>query len=326
MNRRALPGQTADALQAPSTRISTGDLAAAATLLSLGMVSWLVPVNWLWPVSRAIGRGTALWHGKRSSPTVKFVRGLRAAHDMPWAAPDIHKRYQDHRRATRLMVLALNRPGRHWRPIVRCKGLERIHASLERGLGTILWVSGFAYTEIITLMALQQVGLPVHQLCRPEHGFSMSPLGIRWLNPLWTRIERRLNAEQIFILDNDTGTALRLLRERLGANGLVWISVGPEARRMLHFPFLEGTISLPTAPLHLARTSRAALLPVFTVRASDGAYEVTIERPLDVDSDVTYASAARSYAAMLEPYVTAQPAQWRGWESLIVASALADND
>jgi lauroyl/myristoyl acyltransferase len=326
MNQRALPGQRADALHAPSTRMNTGDLATAATLLSLGMVSWLTPVNWLGPVSRAIGRGTALRHGKCTNPTVKFVRGLRAAHEMPWTAPDIHKRYQDHRRETRLMVLALNRPGRHWRPIVRCKGLDHIQSSLERGLGTILWVSGFAYTEIITLMALQHVGLPVHQLSRPEHGFSTSPFGIRWLNPLWTRIERRLNAEKIVILDNDAGTALHLLRARLRANGLVWISVGPEARRMLHFPFLKGKISLPTAPLHLARTSRAALLPVFTVRASDGAYEVTIERPLDVDSDVTYASAARSYAAMLEPYVTAHPAQWRGWESLIVGSALADND
>ena len=89
---------------------------------------------------------------------------------------------------------------------------------------------------------------------------------------------------------------------------------------------VKGTITLPTAPLHLAHASRAALLPVFTIRAADGTYDVTIERPLDVDSDVTYANAARTYAAMLEQYVTAHPAQWRGWESLIVVPALADND
>jgi lauroyl/myristoyl acyltransferase len=326
MNQRIVAGQQADAQRAPSKRITMGDLAAMATLLSLGMVSWLVPVKWLGPISQAIGRGTALRHRGGASPTVKYVGGLRAAHDMPSAAPDIHKRYQDHRRETRLMVLALNRPWRNWRPIVRCNGLDHLQSSLERGLGTILWVSGFAYTEIITLMALQQVGIPIYQLVRPEHGFSASPFGIRWLNPIWTRIEQRLNAEQIVILNNDAGVALRLIRERLGANGIVWISVGPEAKRMLHIPFIKGTISLPTAPLHLARTSHAALLPVFTIRANDGTYDVTIERPLDVDSDITYENAARSYAAMLEQYVTAHPAQWRAWESLIVAPALGDND
>ena len=159
MNRRIVAGQQADAQRAPSKRITTGDLAAVATLLSLGMMSWLVPVEWLGPVARAIGRGTALWHGRGTSPTVKYVGGLRAAHDIPWAAPDIHKQYQDHRRETRLMVLALNRPARHWRPIVRCKGLDHLQSSLERGLGTILWVSGFAYTEILTLVALQQAGM-----------------------------------------------------------------------------------------------------------------------------------------------------------------------
>jgi lauroyl/myristoyl acyltransferase len=322
MNQRVPPAQRADALDAPSTRITIGDLAAVGTLLSLGLVSWLVPVDWLWRVSRYIGRGTTLWH-RGAGPTVNFVRGLHAAHEVPWAAPDIHRQYQDHRREARLMVLALNRPGRQWRPIVRCKGLHHLQSSLERGLGTILWVSGFAYTEIITLMALQQAGLPVYQLARPEHGFSASPFGIRWLNPLWNRIERRFNAEKLFIINDDARTALRLLRERLKANDVVWISVGPEARRTLHVPFLRGTIGLPTAPLHLARTSGATLLPVFTVRSSDGAYDVTIERPLDVNSDVTYLDTARCYAAMLEQYVTAHPAQWRGWESLIVAPAHA---
>lgn len=322
MKQRILALGHADGHCTPRTRVTTADLSAIAKLLLLGVVSWLVPMNWLWPISRSIGRTATFWH-RGKSRNGGFIGGLIAAHEAPWAAPDVFTRYQDHRRETRLMVLGLNRPGRHWRPIVRCKGLDHLRSSLERGSGTILWVSGFAYTEIITLMALQQVGIPIHQLSRPEHGFSTSPFGISWLNPLWIRIERQFNAKKIVILNNDAATALRLLRKLLAANGIAWISVGPEARRMLHIPFLRGTISLPTAPLRLARISRAALLPVFTIRASDGAYDVTIERPLDVNSDVTYASAARSYAAMLEQYVGAHPAQWRGWESLIVAPALA---
>jgi lauroyl/myristoyl acyltransferase len=175
-------------------------------------------------------------------------------------------------------------------------------------------------------MALRQADFAVHQLTRPEHGFSTSPFGIRWLNRLWTRIERRFIAERVDILNNDGGPALQLLRQRLGANGIVWIAVGPEALRTLDVSFLGGTIRLPTGPLHLARTSHAALLPVFTIRANDGSYDVTIERRLDVDTDITYASAARSYVAMLEPYVTAHPDQWGGWETLIVHRRTHHND
>jgi lauroyl/myristoyl acyltransferase len=314
MKQPILPRREADARRVPVTRVSTSDLVATAKLLSLGMVSWLVPVNWLWPISRSIGRGTAFWHGG----TNPFIRGLRAAHGVSWAARGIHQRYQDHVREERLVVLALNRPGRSWQPSVRWHGLDHLRSALEQGSGAILWVGGFAHHQLISLMALRQADFVVHQLSRPEHGFSASPFGIRWLNQLWTRIERRFIAEPVVILKNDAGPALQLLRQRLGANGIVWIAVGPEARRTLDVAFLGGTIRLPTGPLHLARTSHAALLPVFTIRANDGSYDVTIERRLDVDTDITYASAARSYAVMLEPYVTAHPEQWGGWETLIV--------
>src|SRR5271167_3080257 len=86
-----LPAREADAHSAPLRRITTGDFVAVASLLLLGMVSWLVPVKWLWPISRSIGRGTALWH--RSTPTAPFIGGLLSAHDVSWAAPDIHTRY-----------------------------------------------------------------------------------------------------------------------------------------------------------------------------------------------------------------------------------------
>jgi lauroyl/myristoyl acyltransferase len=316
------------------TRITTGDFAAVAKLLLLGMVSWLVPIKWLWPISRSIGRGTALLHGG-TNPTEKFICGLRAAHEVPWATPEIHKRYQDHVREVRLIILALNRPGRRWQPTVRLHGLDHLRSALARRSGTILWVSGFAHNHV-THMALHQAGFSVCVLSRPEHGFSASPFGIRWLNPLWTRIGRRFNTERVVIINNDLGPALQVLEQRLGANGIVWITVGPQARRTLRVPFLGATIRLPTGPLHLARISHAALLPVFTIRANDGTYDVTIERRLDVDSGTTSSQSladavahpdeyitvpARSYVAMLEPYVIEHPDQWGGWETLMVTPA-----
>ena len=332
MKQHIIPRREA-AHSAPVTRITTGDFASVVKLLSLGMVSWLMPIDWLWPVSRSIGRCTALWHGG-TSPTAPFVCGLlRAAHDLPWATPDIHKQHQDHNRAVRLVILALNRPGRRWQPEVRLDGLEHLKSALEGGSGAILWVSSFAHNHIIP-RALHQAGFSICILSRPGHGFSVSPFGIRWLNPLWTRVESRpFNAEKIVILNNDVGPALRQLRQRLGANGIVWIAVGPQgrrplARRTLRVRFLGGTIRLPTGPLHLARISHAALLPVFAIRANDGTYSVTIERRLNVDAGANNASdygsavarldesiipPALAYVAMLESYATAHPNQWVEW-------------
>jgi lauroyl/myristoyl acyltransferase len=331
MKQHIRPRREANAHCSPSTRITIGDLAAVVKLLSLGIVSWLVPVDWLSAVSRCIGRGTALWHGD-TSPTERFVCAIGAARDLPEVTPDIHKRYQDHLREVRLVILALNRPGRRWQPNVRLHGLDHLRSAVARGSGAILWVSRFAHDHVIR-MALHQAGFAVCVLSRPGHGFSESPFGIRWLNPLWTRIDRRFNTERVVIQKNDVRSALQVFRQRLGANRIVWITVGPEARRTLRVPFLGGTIRLPTGPLHLARISGAALLPVFPIRANDGSYDVTIEQPLDLESgptdsrghaDVAHLdeyiiAPARAYVTMLEPYVTAHPDQWIGWETLMVA-------
>ena len=317
MKPRILPLGQADTHTTALTRVIKGDVLTLAKLLVEGIVSWIVPVEWLWSISQGIGRCLTL-RRRGKNPPGDVIGGVIAAHDAPSAAHVIFAQYRDHRREARLLALALNRPGRRWQPRVRLQGLDHLRASLEQGSGTILWVSGFAHSYIIPLMALHKAGFAVHQLSRAQHGFSPSPFGVRWLNPLWTRIERRFLAERVVIINDDAGPALQLLRERLRANCIVWIAVRPMARRLIHVPFLRGTICLPTGPLHLARMSRAAILPVFTIRASDGAYNVTIERPLDVDRDVTYTTAAQSYVSMLEPYVIAHPEQWSGWEQLIV--------
>ena len=218
-----------------------------------------------------------------------------------------------------MQILALQRPGRRWRPPVRPQGCENLAAALARGAGAILWISDFIYRPLIVPLALRQAGFrgPVH-LSRPEHGFSVSPFAIRALNPLWASVENRYLSERVVIENNDASAALRRLRDALARNDIVSITVAETGRRTLDAKFLRGTFRVATGPVHLARSTGAPLLPVFAVRNEQGTYEVTIGQalPTDDDAEPPYSAAVRAYCVMLEPFVRDYPDQWNGWLAL----------
>ena len=69
-------------------------------------------------------------------------------------------------------------------------------------------------------------------------------------------------------------------------------------------------------PVALAKRWEAALLPTFTLRASDGSFDVTIGAPLESNKDDMAAyceDSVTQYAQQLEPIFLADPTQWRGW-------------
>ncbi len=116
------------------------------------------------------------------------------------------------------------------------------------------------------------------------------------------------------IRDDDSGSALAVLRERLKENRIVSITVGSQAARTVRVDFLCAQLRLATAPVHLARTAKAVLLPVFTVKRETGAMVVTVESPLIGDSgddrEEPYESVCERYARRLERYVLQYPDQW----------------
>jgi lauroyl/myristoyl acyltransferase len=217
-----------------------------------------------------------------------------------------------------LQILALQRPGRRWKPRIRLQGLNHLTDALEGGRGAVLWNSDFVYTPLIAKIALHQAAFPVVQLSRPEHGFSVSPFGVRFLNPIWAELEDRFLSERVVIEKDDASAALKTLRERLAANQVVSITVAETGRRTLDTKFLHGTLRVATGPVHLARTTGAPLLPTFAVRNEAGAYKVLIGPALPVDdrADPPYSTAIRAYAAQLEPFVRMYPDQWNGWIAL----------
>ena len=297
-----------------SVPITLRDMRDTAKLAGTALVSWLVPADELSSAARKIRR-------IRGGPAGGFhridliVTRVLSEHVSRQRANEIDADWRARVLEARMQILALHRPGRSWWPKIQMHGLEHLEEALRRKSGAVLWVSDFVYSSLITKIAFCQQGYEVSHLTRPEHGFSVTPYGVRVLNPLWTGIEDRFIFERITIDKKNSDTALEFLRSRLAANRVVSITVGNWARRTLDLPFFRGVIWLATGPVHLSRTCNAPLLPVFTVRSASGEYHVSIGSAVDgqTTSQPDYARTVRSYVEALEGYVLRYPDQWNGW-------------
>ena len=176
-------------------------------------------------------------------------------------------------------------------------------------------------------MALQKAGYRATQLSRPTHGFGRSGAAVRLLNPIWMRVEERFLKERVLIPGIETEPAIKTLRSRIAANGIVVITVGSEARHTVEVPFLKHRLRLATGPIYIAQSSGATLLPAFAVRRTDGAFDVTIEAPLSLPpleaGRERLTEVAEALARRIEPYAQTYPEQWGGWNELIPADELA---
>jgi lauroyl/myristoyl acyltransferase len=299
--------------------VRTADLGQAAKLVLLAPTSWSVPTGALLSVARTLNR-LHVWRGPPLDNSEANIAGVLADHLTPRQASGVFRSYLDRTLESTLQILALNRPFRHWRPVLRWHGLEHVRAALAQGSGAILWVSDFVYSSLVTKIAFHDSGFGVHHLSRPNHGFSMTPFGIRYLNPIWTRVEDRFLAERVTIRNDDASGALKTLRACLDRNEVVSITVSDTAKRTVTTQFFGGAIRIATGPAHLARSSGAKLLPVFTLCDDDGTYDIWVEPPLDVDdtTENDYAVAVRRYVALLEPHILRHADQWHGWSDVTV--------
>ena len=283
------------------------DLWNIGRVVVLTLVAWLTPPR-LW---RRAARATCWLHGRsRSWPSNQKV----LANKFPESEiAGIIARLRYYMRELSIQILGLNGPWCLWRPEIRLNGTTYLQEALKRGQGAILWVTETAFSTLIVKMALHYAGYQVVQLSRPGHGFSASKFGIRFLNPIWTRVEDRFIAERVLIMGESAADALSILRARLSANQIVVITVGPQARKFANVRFFSSQIKIPTGPMRLAKSTGAALLPVFTVARDDGAFDVTIGEALN-SGEASDEHIAAAYAERLERFVLAYPDQWRGWQ------------
>jgi hypothetical protein len=215
-----------------------------------------------------------------------------------------------------MQVLATYRPG-GWRQRLRLEGGEHVDGALAGGNGTILWITDAAFSPLLVKMVLADAGFRVAQLSRPQHGFSRTRFGMRFLNPIQARAENRYLARRIVIRDGRTDIALGELRDCLARNEIVAITAGNQGQQVEHVAMLGGVLEVATGPINLAERTGAPLLPAFLIPEGTSSFAVRFEPPLSPgeagNRSVRYREAVEEYGRLVEAYVREHPSQWRGW-------------
>jgi lauroyl/myristoyl acyltransferase len=200
---------------------------------------------------------------------------------------------------------------KRWQPKIPVAGMRHINAALDSGRGAILWISPFAFSDLVVKMGLAQAGYGVSHLSRPEHGFSESAFGMAVLNRLRTRVEDRYLQDRVRIDANSEKRAMLSLRRIIKNNGIVGITVGSQTKNPHRLSLGHGELPIAIGAIRLALLAKAPLLPVFGVKTADMAYQVHVESPINADGGGTE-STLRQYADVLQQYIDRYPYQYRG--------------
>jgi len=287
------------------------DIRLAVTVAGAALVSRVVPEPAWWPLTRALAWAVVLGRPGAGSLPVDAV----VAREGGTSARRIAVERIASGTASRLVGLR-ERSGAAPRYPVDVSGVAHLEHALAGGRGAILWVGRFTWASLISKVGLHRAGFAVTHLSRPEHGFGSSPFAVTRLNPIWISVEDRFLRERVVMAPGGEVAALRALRRRLDANGVVSISVGAQGARAVPVPFAGGELRLATGPMTLSVSSGAPLMPVFAGRDEGGRFRVAVEPPLDLRTDDSRTrwqeEAASAYAQRLEPWVHRWPGQWLG--------------
>ena len=291
------------------------DLEKGPLFLFLGAAAWVLPAR-AWPVvanwvARMSGRVFASRRQIEAARVPRIVSELTGG-----TAEELLPRYTAGFYEEYMQVLRTYRPG-GWQPQLRVQGAEHLAAAQAAGKGAILWVADSAFSPLVVKMALSTAGFRATNLSRPQHGFSRTRFGMRFLNPIQRRAEDRFLGGRVVIEDDRNDLAMRSMLACLRRNEIVAITVGNQARRVERVPMFGGVLEVATGPAHLCHRTGAPLLPGFLWPLGPDSFELRIGAPLMVATALAgprrYTASATEYASLLEDYIRAQPMLWRGW-------------
>lgn len=219
-----------------------------------------------------------------------------------------------------LQVFRSYRPGGWNEPIV-LEGEDHLRAALAMKRGVVLWVGNFCFGSLATKKALFQAGYKVWHLSRPEHGYSNSQFGVRFLNPVCTRVEDRYLAGRIRIDRDSPNKATIQAARHLRQNEMVSITATvSEGKTLFGVELFGGMLELAIGAPSLATLCGSSLLPVFTVREESGTIRVVIGEPLvhkeGLDKEHHLQFLMQGFADRLAPWILKYPNQWIDWRRL----------
>lgn len=176
-------------------------------------------------------------------------------------------------------------------------GIEHLRAALQRGRGVLLFTGHFTHTELAVRLLGEALGRPVRVVVRENN----NPCLERW----FAAARRQVYGEPI--LKKDLRGLLRALR---AGEPVVYSADQNFSYQHAFVPFFGvPAATLATVPALLAR-GRAAMLPFWFHRGTDGRYRLRIEAGWDGwPSGDDVADAAR-YMRELETVVRAHPGQY----------------
>jgi lauroyl/myristoyl acyltransferase len=206
--------------------------------------------------------------------------------------------------------------------VVAVEGAGHIRQAQAGGRGVVLWIADMAAASDAAQRGLFEAGFPLSHMTRPEHGFSMSRLGMAWLNPFKRAYEQKWLARHIMYDRAKPTDALDAMAQTLQDGGILSVlATTYEGRTLAEADFLGGRAQVAAGPPRLALDAGCDILPVFVIADQDqpGHYRCIVQRPLAMtcaDKKLAVREAAGDYLARLETVARKHPAAWRGWADL----------
>ena len=300
--------------------ISKRDIALVAGMPCLLSISWLMPRR-LWPglCAKIAPFAVPAMFNSPAKMQARIAGILGAVPGMP-EVHDIVEQLVCEQLIMILEVLRYYRPGR-WRPDIELAGLEHYEHAVAAGKGVIFWLGAFPHTALVAKAALANAGISSHHLAKPNHGISITPFGVRFINPIQIRAEDKQIAERVVLNPAKPGLALLKLARIVGEGGVVSLTAARTRHKNLAAPFMAPFLArefgFAQGAAFLAHKTGAALLPVFIQRQDPVRYRIEIGANLNTSSEgqkqPDIEDLIRVYAAELAVRVKKNPGQWRGW-------------
>ena len=299
--------------------ISRNDVALVFTLPFYLLMSWVLP-EYQW---RRVCRRIAAVSRASSprNPLVEKVADILTNMLLEADAGEIVQELDEGRREHFFQVFRDYRPF-GWNPEYEISGLNHFEEARNTKKGVILWIDHFVFNGLLPKKFLAQSGYPFSHLSRPEHGFSKTEFGVRFLNPLRAYVEDRYLQRRVLIERGAEARSVRILSRLLKRGEIVSITAGAwEGRRIAKTKLLGCQYSLATGAPAIAHSTGSFLIPVAVFRLEDSsAFRIDLGTPILLHSAETKSDAINdameAYAEHLEPLIKAYPGQWRGWKYL----------